>query len=299
MEDFFISYVKINKSRGGIILTYIIDAEEVHNKLVTNRENLVLIDVRFDLFDKSIGEEAYKESHLPSAYYLHIEKDLSSEMQKHGGNHPLPDVKTLAHKLSEMGVTEDKTVVLYDKGNDMFAPRAWWLLHYLGHNKCYVLDGGFEHWVSKGYPTTADIPSKQHTTFIPHIRTNIKVHIDEVKEKLKNNTSYLIDSRAEERYLGKVEPLYHKAGHIPGAKNYFWEDVLNEDGFWKSVEELQDHFKAFNKQEEIIVSCGSGISACPNFLALKMLGYENVKLYPGSYSDWISYNENEVETKQE
>lgn len=279
-------------------MSYIIDVKTAHNMWLKDKEKIVFIDVRFDLFDKNIGVDAYEQSHLPDAYYLHIEKDLSSEMKEHGGNHPLPDIETLTETLSKIGVTQDKTVVIYDKGNDMFAPRAWWLLHYLGHNSCFVLDGGFAKWIEEGYPVTSEAPPKKNTTFVPKIRKDLIVHIEEVKEKLKTESAHLIDSRSKERYLGKVEPLYHKAGHIPGAKNYFWSETLTENGLWKSVEELEKHFTKLHKEDEIIVSCGSGISACPNILALKMAGYENVKLYPGSFSDWISYDENEVETQE-
>lgn len=279
-------------------MTYIIDVETVYNKLKNNVDGLILIDVRFDLSDSITGERAYNDSHLPYAHYLHIENDLSGPIQKHGGNHPLPDVPQLTEVFSEIGITNDKMVVFYDDRNDMFASRAWWLLHYLGHNNCYVLDGGFNQWKEKGYDITSDIPEKKRKTFTPHIRNDITVDVDDVKAQLTDQSTYLIDSRARERYLGNIEPLYEKAGHIPGAINYFWQDVLNEHGLWKSQVELEKHFKQFDKDAEIIVSCGSGISACPNYLSLKMLGFNNVKLYPGSFSDWISYEENEVETTE-
>lgn len=294
--------VKINNEiinfRGGHILSYIIDVEDVYSKWRNNKDELVIIDVRFDLVDSTVGEKAYKESHLPQAHYLHIEHDLSGEIKQHGGNHPLPNIDTLTKTFSDIGVSHEKTVVFYDKANDMFAPRAWWLLHYLGHENCYVLNGGFKRWIEKGYPITSHIPDKKRATFQSQINEHLVINIDGVKERVGKNGTYLIDSRARERYLGKVEPLYHKAGHIPGAINYFWADVLNSEGLWKKEDELVKHFNRLHKEDEIIVSCGSGISACPNFLALKMVGFKNVKLYPGSYSDWISYEENEIETTE-
>src|SRR5699024_9185592 len=102
------------------------------------------------------------------------------------------------------------------------------------------------------------------------------------------------DSRAYNRYIGEVEPLYDKAGHIPGAKHYFWKDVLEDEGHWKSIPALKEHFHPLHEAEKIIVSCGSGISACPNVVALKRAGFENVTLYPGSFSDWISYEDNPI-----
>ncbi|NOU81897.1 sulfurtransferase [Paenibacillus sp. LMG 31459] len=106
----------------------------------------------------------------------------------------------------------------------------------------------------------------------------------------------LIDSRANERYHGRNETLDPVGGHIPGAVNYFWKDTQNADGSFKSADELAAHFAGLDKEAEIIVYCGSGVTACPNVLALEKAGYKNVRLYAGSWSDWISYEENAVAT---
>lgn len=290
--------VKVEKSLGWEEkrMSYLITPETLYEQM--KKEEIVIIDVRSNLQNPDAGLELYRKQHLPGAYYLHLEKDLSGEVKKHGGNHPLPDIEELAQKLGEMGINHHKKVVIYDANNDMFAPRAWWLLHYLGHEQSYVLDGGFAAWEHNGYTLTEEIPQSQPTTFIPRLRQDIIVSIDEVK-LIDKDRSVLIDSRAKERYLGHTEPLYRKAGHIPGAKNFFWKEVLDEQGNWKGIDRLQNHFAMLMDKDEIIVSCGSGISACPNYLALKMAGFHNVKLYPGSYSDWISYEENPVETREE
>lgn len=280
-------------------MTYIMKVEELINKLTTNPEKMVIVDARFQLGDPAAGRKAYEESHVPGAVYFDLEQDLSSEAGEHGGNHPLPEITTFAEKLGKNGIDQDMTVVVYDKGNDMFAPRFWWLLHYLGHQDVYVLDGGFEAWVEAGQPVTADIPVTNSKTFIPNVRPEQIVDITFVRGMKDNNHAVLIDSRSKERYLGKTEPLYQKAGHIPGARNYFWMDVLDENGNWKDKQLLEKQFSKLDKNNEIIVSCGSGVSATPNIMALKMAGFKHVKLYPGSYSDWISYEENNIETKDE
>lgn len=274
-------------------MTYIISPERLREKM--NREEIVVIDVRSNLQQPDLGEQAYTKSHIQGAYYLHLANDLSGEVTEHGGNHPLPCMKSFANTLAGFGINEHTKVVIYDEANDMYAPRAWWLLRQLGVNQSFVLDGGFAAWIRKGYEVTDKIPTQKQTVF--HAKTNAfeTVTMKEVKSRDKSRT-VLIDSRAFERYIGEIEPMYEKAGHIPGAKNYFWQDVLDESGSWKSVPQLQDHFAHLKEADEIIVSCGSGISACPNILALKLAGFENVKLYPGSFSDWISYPENRVET---
>ncbi|WP_066298475.1 sulfurtransferase [Bacillus sp. FJAT-29937] len=269
----------------------IIKPETLANWL--EKDELTIIDVRSDLLNPDEGEIAYKKNHIPGAHYLHLTKDLSGEVRKHGGNHPLPDKNAFTGKLSEIGVTMEKPIVIYDTKNEMFAARAWWLLKYYGHNKTYLLDGGFDAWVKAGYEVTDQLPEKVHSTFTPQMDKTMVVSMEDVKNHQQQHT-ILIDSRSRERYLGESEPLYKKAGHIPGAKNYFWQDVLVEDGSWKTPEQLKEHFAAIPKQKEVIVSCGSGISACPNIVALKQAGFNNVKLYAGSFSDWISYEENEV-----
>lgn len=278
-------------------MKFLTSVDSLH-QLLEDKEPVVVIDARFDLGDATYGKRVYEEGHIPGAVHLDLKDDLSGEVKKHGGSHPLPPIEAFVEKLSSIGIDHETTVVVYDDANDMYAARAWWMIHYVGHEHVYVLDGGFKRWKEAGYQVTTETPTLIPKQFTPR-PLDIVVHMEEVKEKMNDSSAILIDSRARERYLGKTEPLYKKSGHIPGAKNYFWKDVLNEDGFWKSVKELQEHFSSLRKNEEIIVSCGSGVSACPNFIGLTLAGYDNVKLYPGSFSDWISYEENTLETKEE
>lgn len=260
---------------------------------------VTVIDVRSVLQEPDKGKETYEKSHIPGAFYWHLEHDLSGEVQTHGGNHPLPEPKVFIAKLEELGLKKDTPVVVYDTANDMFAARAWFLLHYFGHEAAYVLDGGFQAWEAAGYEVTMvqpDLPAP--SAWDGKSVSDITVTMDEVKHRDREEM-VLLDARAPERYRGEKEPLYDKAGHIPGAVNYFWQDVLQEDGTYKTAEQLQAHFHGLAKEKEIIVSCGSGISACPNYLALKRAGFPHIRLYPGSYSDWISYTDNDVETGTE
>lgn len=280
-------------------MSYIVTSEGLSERLEKQDNNLVIVDCRFELQSPDVGKRLYIDNHLPTAVYLDLNKDLSGPTQQHGGNHPLPDMHEFAEKLGNLGIDEKTTVVVYDQANEMYAPRLWWLLTYMGHEDVYVLDGGYEKWVAEGRTVTQEIVTRTPKVFTPHIQEDEKVDMDEVKEKLSNQSAILIDSRAKDRYLGKVEPMYSKAGHIPGAKNYFFKGVLKDNGLWKNTQEIEAHFADLPKDQEIIVSCGSGVSACPNIIALKQAGFTNVKLYPGSYSDWISYVENNVETKEE
>ncbi|MDY0410386.1 sulfurtransferase [Virgibacillus soli] len=279
-------------------MEFLMSVQEL-NHLLSNKREIVVVDVRFDLNNHTFGQDAYKKGHIPGAIYLDLNKDLSGSAEKHGGSHPLPDAKLFAKKLGEYGIDTKTNVVIYDQANEMFAPRLWFMLHHLGHEQVYVLEGGMQAWLDAGFEVTKEIPAYGKKQFVPQPKQHAIVHMKEVKDKVQANEAVLIDSRARERYLGKVEPMYKKAGHIPGAKNYFWKDVMADDNKWKRVEALHEHFASLPKDKEIIVSCGSGVSACPNIMGLKMAGFTNVKLYPGSFSDWISYEENKVETKEQ
>lgn len=280
-------------------MSHLISVNRLRSRLENKQNNTIIIDVRFQLNDPDAGRKAYLENHLPGAVYLDLNKDLSGKVEKHGGSHPLPDMELFKNKIGNLGVDRDTSVIIYDQANDMFAARLWWLLDNMGLEKIYVLDGGYEGWLEAGNEVTEEVPKLEKKQLQAVFRKNSMVDIDELKERLSNNTAILIDSRSKDRYLGKTEPLYGKSGHIPGAKSFFWKDVLNKDGSWKRKEALENHFASLPKTQEIIVSCGSGVSACPNVLALKTAGYENVKLYPGSFSDWISYEDNKVEKREE
>ncbi|MFS0749094.1 sulfurtransferase [Oceanobacillus sp. 1P07AA] len=265
-----------------------------------SQNQIVIVDVRFNLQDPDAGRKAYLEEHIPGAIYMDLNKDLSGKAGKHGGNHPLPDWGLFINKLGQIGITSETTVIVYDQGNDMFAPRLWWLLDYVGHEKVYILEGGLDQWKKEGGEVTTEVPSLVPVTYQPQMKQNRTADMKEVRDKISNGSAVLIDSRSYQRYLGDEEPLYRRAGHIPGAVNYFWEDVLTKDGTsWKDKEQLESLFANLSKDDEIIVSCGSGVSACPNILALEAAGFHNVKLYPGSFSDWISYEENDVKVGEE
>ncbi|TDQ42864.1 sulfurtransferase [Aureibacillus halotolerans] len=278
-------------------MAYVVDVAWLYGKLHDPAENVVVVDCRFSLQDSTYGRNAYLEGHIPGAVYADLDKDLSSPKQIHGGRHPLPPEEQLATLFGRWGIDSTKTVVAYDAQGGAMASRFWWLLHYLGHPEVYVLDGGYQAWVEEDFETTTQVTTPEKRTFTPQPRTDELVSMIEVKNRLTEERTLLVDSRESNRYLGIEEPIDPVAGHIPGAINLFWKDVLN-DGTeqWKSADDLITHFANLPAHEEIIVYCGSGVSACPNILALKEAGFDNVKLYAGSWSDWISYSENPVAT---
>ncbi|AIQ41335.1 sulfurtransferase [Paenibacillus sp. FSL R7-0312] len=260
----------------------------------------IIVDCRFTLGKPQAGRNSYEEEHIPGAVYLDMELDLSSPVGGHGGRHPLPDPEVLAARLTKLGIGNDSRIVAYDDESGMNAARLWWLLRYLGHEQVFILEGGFSQWKAEKYPVTDHQPVRVPSTFTANVQPHMLVDVEEVREVSKKTVNaVLIDSRANDRYHGQNETLDKKAGHIPGAVNYFWKDTQNADGSFKSADELAEHFAGLDKDCEIIVYCGSGVTACPNVLALEKAGFKNVRLYAGSWSDWISYEENPVATGEE
>lgn len=245
----------------------------------------VLIDCRAMLGNSNYGMEEYKKGHLPGAYFLSLDQDLSGPLGIHGGRHPLPDPILFKHKLEKMGITPQSTIILYDDSAFSYAARAWWLIQRLGLNNIVFLNGGFAAWQAEGFPIDKREPA-QRQGFIPTHASDPLID----REFILNNIEALslIDSREPIRFNGEYEPIDPIAGHIPQASNYFWKDCVDENGFFKDISYHQTRWQHLEANKTPVVYCGSGITACVNLLSLEAAGI-NAKLYPGSWSDWCSY----------
>ncbi|MFK4475396.1 thiosulfate/3-mercaptopyruvate sulfurtransferase [Paenibacillus sp. RC73] len=265
--------------------------------------DIIVADCRSLLGQAGAGRAQFNEDHIPGAIHFDLEEDLTAPLGEHGGRHPLPYADTLAARLSRAGINADSRIIAYDDQGGMMASRFWWLLRYLGHEQVYVLDESYSAWKEAKFPVTADQPIRIPSTFVANVQPQMLATMQEVQRVSAGSVtvgSYtLIDSRERPRYLGLEEPIDQAAGHIPGAVNFFWKEVLNEKGILKNVEQLEKHFASLDRNAEIIVYCGSGVSACPNVLALGEAGFSKVRLYPGSWSDWISYEENSIVVGEE
>lgn len=260
-------------------------------------KNIRVIDCRFNLANPDDGQNQYKSGHIPGSLYFDLEKDLSGPVQEHGGRHPLPNVELFTGKLAMAGIGNDTTVIAYDNGEGAFAGRLWWLLNYIGHENVYILNGGMKAWLDISGPVTTEIPSYELSEFVFNVNADMVATYEEVYTLVhsKNTSTVLIDSREHKRYTGEVEPIDKKSGHIPGAINKVWIDGL-ENGRFKQPEQQKARFYELDPRKQYIVYCGSGITAIPNYLAMKSAGFKNVLLYPGSFSDWISYDDNKVDS---
>jgi thiosulfate/3-mercaptopyruvate sulfurtransferase len=252
---------------------------------------VVIVDCRFVLTEPAVGYQQYQVSHIPNAHYLDLNKDLSAPVGRHGGRHPLPDIKELAQKLASLGVNFRETlVVAYDDSRLGYAARLWWLLRYMGHDKVALLDGGWAAYLAAGYRVTDTLPpTPQLGTFVPQLRSDWWIDIDTLKTRKDLPGVVVVDSRESDRYLGKREPIDPIADHIPGAVNYPWQEVTDAQGYLHPIVKQQQRWNEVTQETEVIVYCGSGVTACVNLLSLELAGIHTGKLYPGGWSDWCSY----------
>ncbi|HEY9734876.1 MAG TPA: sulfurtransferase, partial [Trichocoleus sp.] len=227
-------------------------------------------------------------------HYLDLNQDMSSPVQEHGGRHPLPNWEQFVAKLEAMGVSSESPqgptlVVAYDDSRFAFASRLWWLLKYLGHEAVAVLDGGWQGWQAAGYALSQEVPQPAVGRFVPRPHPDWLVDIEQVRRRQDEPGVLLIDSREPARYRGEQEPIDPVAGSIPGAENYFWQAVSDEGGRMRSQIDLAQHWSALDEAKEVIVYCGSGVTACVNLLSQAVAGKPVGKLYVGGWSDWCSY----------
>lgn len=246
----------------------------------------------YKIIDVRQHEPLYKESHIPHAVYINPKKYIS------GKDSFFVEPSTLGKKLGNVGINEKSEIIIYDDGTNRSAAKAWVALYYIGHTKIKILQGGFAAWKKAGLPSTNDVPINKPINYQIFPRKHIVKTIEDIRQQTKNPNEILIDSRANDRFSGRREPKYEKAGHIPGAKNYVAKDVFNNKGEWKEKDTLKEHFSSLNSTDHITVSCGTGGSACLNMIALIEAGYTDVAIYPGGFKEWIDANE-QVETGEE
>ena len=273
----------------------IISLQQAIEKL--SADNVVWIDTQFEFGKSAEAYKLYEQQHIPGAVYFHLDEDMSGPILQHGGRHPIPSIEEFTEKLRTAGISNDTEVIVYDQTGGATAARMWWLLKYVGHEKAFMLEQPIQKWVEAGYPVTTEKVVPVRGTFTVNVQHELAVEMDDVLANLSNETRLLIDARVEDVYTGERATKYKKIGHIPGAKNVFWERLLDEELRLTKVEKFQE--LAPNKSQEIVVYCGAGVTACANILALQHEGYENVKLYVGSWGDWASYDDTPTEVIKE
>lgn len=264
----------------------LVSAAELHSQL---GKSVLVFDCRFNLATCTAtgsGYSAYRQGHIPGAFYLDLEQDLSGPVGQHGGRHPLPSPDAFTRSMRARGLGPLTPVIVYDDSRMAYAARAWWLLRYFGHADVRVLDGGYRAWIAAGGAADRREPALKQGIFSAHSRADWTRDYAAISDAPESFT--LIDSRESRRYQGIEEPIDPIAGHIPGALNFPWQEVTDEHGFFKPAEWQKQRWGAVSDKDNITAYCGSGVTACVNLLSMEVGGIA-ARLYPGSWSDWCSY----------
>ncbi len=257
--------------------------------MALGRPDLVVVDCRFSLLDPSQGEQSWLRGRIPGAVYAHLERDLS-EMDRFGqGRHPWPSEKLFLERLRRWGVTPTSQVIVYDDNDGAVAARLWFMLRTFGHEKVAVLDGGWKAWTSLGLPVTTAPPMPGASFIGGRFDADRLLDADAVDAHLAAG-GMLVDARAAARFRGDEEPLDRVAGHVPGAINRPYAQNL-ENGRFKSPMQLAAEYRELlqgRDPAEVVMMCGSGVTACHNLLAMERAGLKGAKLFTGSWSGWLA-----------
>ncbi len=256
--------------------------------VIRNLHNgIIIVDCRWDLVDKERGKREYAKGHIPGAYFVNMETELADLTLKNRGRHPIPETGKFANVVRRIGISDDSTVVCYDDDCSGSA-RMWFLLRYYGHDRVFILNGGIDSYIKAGGPLTRELPPEHDSGFTPVPRPELIATRDEIKTGGLN----MVDVRGAERYRGEVEPIDPKKGHIPGAKNLPYTK-LTENGRFPDRTEIGRIMSGIG--ENPVFYCGSGITSCVP-LVVSFIQGKPARLYPGSWSEWVSFDDCEIET---
>ncbi len=249
-----------------------------------------VFDCRHDLAKPELGATQYAESHIPGALHAHMDHHLAARPDGRNGRHPLPTPAAFAAWLGAQGLRPGDQVVAYDGAGGTQAARLWWMLRWVGHRAVAVLDGGFTAWRAEGRPLTEAVPRFAPTDYPLRPQADMAVDAATLQANLVGGELVVLDARTAERYRGEVEPIDPVAGRIPGSRNRFCGLNL-ESGRFKSADALRREFTgvlAGRNPATVVHSCGSGVAACHNLLAMEIAGLSGSRIYPGSWSEWIA-----------
>lgn len=281
-----------NPAAAGLLRPWrtLVDAASLRAAIGAPAAELVVADCGFDLADPEAGERAYDAGHLPGALYVHLDRDLATAKTGRNGRHPLPTRDAFRATLGRLGIGPGTQVVACDAQGGMYAARLWWMLRWVGHADVAVLDGGRAAWEAAG-GALETAPRRPEPRAAYPARPTLVHSIDAAALLAQLGRGLLVDARAPQRFRGEIEPLDATPGHIPGARNRPYADNLAADGRFKPAAALRAEFDALlgaRTPGEVTHSCGSGVTACHNLLAMAHAGLDGAWLYPGSWSEWSS-----------
>lgn len=277
------------------------------NPIITPNQLLEAVQtnaiVLLDATNSPTAYQNYQQSHLQGALFVDVNTQLADikDDVSIGGRHPLPKLDQFSKTLTDLGITPETWVVVYDDKNGAnAAARFWWMLRSIGHKKVQVLSGGIQAAIQAGFPTSSvvEVPTQVELYPIQSWQWPT-IDLQGMDEMILKDNFVVIDVRESQRYRGETELIDLVAGHIPGATNIPFTTNLDANGFFLSPEELKAKYqKVFENipEENRVVHCGSGVTACHTLLALTIADLPMPKLYVGSWSEW-SRNNREIDVE--
>ena len=257
-------------------------------------------DPAYRLIEVDVDTEAYEEAHAPGAIGLNWETQLQDQTRR-----DILSKEDFAEVMGEHGLTEDSTVVLYGDNSNWFAAYTYWQFKYYGHEDVKLMNGGRDYWLANDYPTTTDVPefsSQAYTASGPY--EGIRAYRADVENAMERGVP-LVDVRSPEEFKGEIlappglQETAQRGGHIPGASNISWAATVNDDGTFKTADELRELYEAdgVTDDQEVVAYCRIGERSSIAWFALhELLGYENVVNYDGSWTEWGNLVNAPIET---
>ena len=260
-------------------------------KKICDNPNIKILDATFFLPDSVLdAEKEYKKKHIPNSVFFDINKIADP---KNPLPHMIPSKEQFSIMMQNLGLNNQDEIIIYDNSPLLSSARAWFLFRYFGHENIFILNGGLKNWEKFGGEitnkktiiSTGDFQSKTE-------RKDLVVNLNQMISFSNNNSKLILDARSYKRFTGEAkEPRPGLlSGHIPNSKSLPSSDLITNDGFLKSIKELNKIFSNndFYDKEEIIATCGSGVSACVISVALYCLGKKDTPIYDGSWTEWAS-----------
>jgi len=268
-------------------------------QLAAHLTDWAVVDCRWNLQDPVWGPASYREGHIPGAVHAALDADLAGPKTGGGGRHPIPSADALEAQFGRLGIGRGTQVAVYDQDIGMFASRLWWMLRYAGHDAVALVDGGWARWSREGRPAGTGTERRSVCTFRGNVRPEMRAGLDEVERRTGDADWLIVDARAPERFEGRSEPIDRAAGHIPGAVNHHFRTNASEDGVLLPPDVLRQRYASLadgRDPKQVVMYCGSGVTACHNLLAMEHAGLPGARLFPGSWSEWSADPARPVET---